>query len=306
VQGTAGIGTAHRTSHIALTPHRLWAGLALLLVSWWMAWFGPPPFSYYTFFPLWLGYILAIDGLTARRTGTSLFSRSPRHLAILFAFSVPLWWLFELANHFLNNWRYLLPYPYDFVTFTLVASLSFSTVMPAIFVTAEILRTFSPFAPPRHWIRLNPDNRRMAVISLCGLAIFVLSLAIPRFLFPLVWIGLFLALDPINDRLGNPSIVSQVRRGRWDTVIVLFAAGLTCGILWELWNVHSMPKWVYDVPFVDHPKLFEMPIVGYGGYLPFALEVFAVWSFLSGLLPRQTEGWLRFTGPYGESECGTL
>ena len=50
-----------------------------------MAWFGPAPFSEHTFFPLWLGYILAVDGFTARRVGTSLFSRDPRRFVLLLA-----------------------------------------------------------------------------------------------------------------------------------------------------------------------------------------------------------------------------
>ena len=89
-----------------------------------------------------------------------------------------------------------------------------------------------------------------------------------------------------------------MREGRWDTVLVLFAAGLICGWFWELWNVFSMPKWIYHVPLVNLPKLFEMPLLGYGGYLPFALEVFAAWSLLSGLVLGHDRAWLRFTRPY--------
>ena len=76
----------------------------------------------------------------------------------------------------------------------------------------------------------------------------------PRYLFPLVWIGLFLFLDPLNAVLGNPSLTAQVRLGRWDSVLALCAAGLVCGGFWEMWNVFSMPKWVYDVPFVGRPR----------------------------------------------------
>jgi hypothetical protein len=285
---------------------RLAVGLALALVSWWVAWFGPAPLSYYTFFPLWLGYILTVDALTALRAGSSLSERDPRRFVLLFVFSIPLWWLFEFANRYLGNWRYLIPYPYSPLEYRLVASLAFSTVMPALFVTAELLRTCQPFAPQRCWLRIDPGPRGLEAITLLGPALFVLSLAFPRFLFPFVWIGLFLALDPLNARLGNPSMTGQVRVGRWDTVLVLFAAGLVCGFFWEMWNVHSMPKWVYDVPFVGNPKLFEMPILGYGGYLPFALEVFAAWSLVNGLLRLGDGGWLRFTRPFsgrGDGGC---
>jgi len=283
---------------IADAPLRLWAGLALAIVSWWVAWFGPAPYSEYTFFPLWSGYILAVDGLTMRRAGTSLFARDRRRFVSLFVFSIPLWWLFEFANRYLDNWRYLVPRPYHPVKYALLASLAFSTVMPAIFVTAEVLRTFAPFAPERRWFRIDPGPPGLIALALVGLVTFLLSLAFSRYLFPLVWIGLFLALDPINELLGNPSITAQVREGRWDTVLVLFAAGLICGWFWELWNVFSMPKWVYHVPLVGWPKLFEMPILGYGGYLPFALEVFAVWSLLSGATIGHDRDWVRFARPY--------
>ena len=279
-------------------PLRLWGGLALLLASWWLAWFGPTPVSEHVFFPLWLGYILAVDGITARRVGTSLFSRDPRRFALLFAFSIPLWWLFEFANRYLENWRYLLSRPYHPVEYALLASLAFSTVMPAIFVTAELLRTITPFGRSRSWLRIDPGRVGLAALAMAGLVLFILSLVFSRYLFPFVWIGLFLALDPLNALLGHPSLTAQVREGRWDTVLVLFAAGLTCGWFWEMWNVNSMPKWVYDVPFAGSPKLFEMPILGYGGYLPFALEVFAAWSLLHGTLLGRDHGWVRFMRPY--------
>jgi hypothetical protein len=280
---------------MADAPPRLWVGLALVTVSWWVAWFGPTPFSEHTFFPIWLGYILAVDGLTMRRAGTSLFARDRRRFTSLYLFSIPLWWLFEFANRYLDNWRYLVPRPYHPVEYALLASLAFSTVIPAIFVTAELLRTFFPFAPERRWVRIDPGRVGLVVLALIGLVIFLLSLTFPRYLFSLVWIGLFLMLDPINALLGNPSIAAQVREGRWDSVLVLFAAGLICGWFWEMWNFLSMPKWVYHVPYVGWLKLFEMPILGYGGYLPFALEVFAAWSLLSGATLGHGRHWVRIT-----------
>ncbi|HEU5434119.1 MAG TPA: hypothetical protein VFU81_20785, partial [Thermomicrobiales bacterium] len=142
--------------------------------------------------------------------------------------------------------------------------------------------------------RIAPSRAGLAAIAAVGLATFVGSLAAPRYLFPLVWIGLFLFLDPVNALLGNRSLAAQARLGRWDTVLVLFAAGLTCGFLWEMWNVRSMPKWVYVVPFVPPVKLFEMPLPGYGGYLPFALEVYAAYQLLAGLFGRRPDAYLTF------------
>lgn len=44
--------------HLASVPRSLWLGLTPCLLTWWTAWFGPAPFSEYTFIALWLGSIL--------------------------------------------------------------------------------------------------------------------------------------------------------------------------------------------------------------------------------------------------------
>ncbi|HYH11394.1 MAG TPA: hypothetical protein VD789_03480 [Thermomicrobiales bacterium] len=281
-------------SGIGRVPPQLAIGIALVATVWPLAWFGPTPFSSYTFFPLWLGYILTVDGLTAIRSGTSLLSRSRGRFALLFAFSIPLWWVFEFANRFLQNWHYQLPRDYSTLTYALLCSIAFSTVMPAIFVTAELWRTLPFFQREVRWLRIAPSRTGLLAIAALGLLMFAGSLAFPKLLFPLVWIGGFLLVDPINRLTGGRSIAGQVARGRWDTVLVLFAAGLTCGFFWEMWNVLSMPKWTYEVPYVDFLKVFEMPILGYGGYLPFALEIYAAYHLLHTVLFRARDSYLTF------------
>jgi len=286
-------GTPPTTAQTAPPPW-LWLGLLLVAVAWPLAWVGPPPFSEHTFFPLWLGYILTVDGITRWRAGDSLLARNPARFALLFGFSVPLWWLFEVANRFLGNWRYLMPHPIGPVEYGLRASLAFSTVMPALFVTAELWRTFPPLARPIRWLRIAPSRRGLLLIALGGAAMVAGALLVPRQLFPFVWLGFFFLLDPLNALRGDKSIAAEVAERRWDTVVVLFAAGLTCGVFWEMWNINSMPKWVYEVPYVGFAKVFEMPILGYGGYLPFALEVYAAYHLLHRLLFRRRDGYLRF------------
>ncbi|MCX5879514.1 MAG: hypothetical protein NTY44_10440 [Deltaproteobacteria bacterium] len=53
-------------------------------------------------------------------------------------------------------------------------------------------------------------------------------------------------------------------------------AALLCGLFWEMWNFYSLAKWVYHVPFVQRFHLFEMPLLGYAGYLPFGMECLVV------------------------------
>lgn len=282
---------------IGRVPPHLAIGLALVAVAWPLAWLGPKPFSSYTFFPLWLGYILTVDGLTVVRAGTSLLSRSRGRFALLFVFSTPLWWLFELANQFLRNWHYHLPRDYSPLAYALLCSIAFSTVMPAVFVTAELWRTFPLFHREIRWLRIAPSRTGLLAIAAVGLVMCVASLAFPKVLFPLIWIGGFLAIDPVNRLTGGGSIAAQVARGRWDTVLVLFAAGITCGFFWEMWNSRSMPKWTYEIPYVDFLRVFEMPILGYGGYLPFALELYAAYHLFHTVLSHRPDTWLAFDDP---------
>lgn len=274
-------------------PWQLIIGVGLIVVAWPLAWFGPLAVSAFSFFPLWLGYILTVDGFTLRRTGTSLIARDGRRFLLLFVFSIPLWWLFEFANQYLQNWTYLQADRYTPFTYFALASIAFSTVMPAVFVTAEMYRGVGPLSSSRHWIRFVPTRKRLIAISVLGMVMFVASLIFPGVAFPLVWVGIFLLLDPINVLIGGKSLLSQVAEGRWDTILVLFAAAITCGFFWEMWNFWSLPKWVYHVPYVGHPKIFEMPVLGFGGYFPFALEIFAFYNLVHTLVFRRRDTYLR-------------
>ncbi len=278
-------------------PPQFIVGLVLIAATWPLSWVGPLPLSGYTFFPLWLGYILTVDGLALLRGGTSLLTRNAGRFALLFAFSIPVWWVFEFANEFLGNWRYVQATEYNPVAYAVLASIAFSTVMPAVFVTAELYRTFGVFKRPRRWIRIAPSRGGLIAIAALGLGMFVASLVFPDVAYPLVWIGLYLLLDVVNTLTGAKSGAEQVADRRWDTVLVLFAAGITCGFFWEMWNYWSLPKWVYEVPHVPDIKLFEMPIPGYGGYFPFALEIYASYHVLHTLIFRRRDTYLTFDDP---------
>lgn len=286
----------------SLSPRRLIClGGTLLLTSWAIAWFGPEPISWYTFFPLWLGYILAVDGLNRLRTGTSLLSRDAAGFVGLFLFSAPFWWMFEAINERLGSWHYRLPIDYPPLVYGFLASLAFSTVVPALFETAELYRSFTPLNRPIYWLRIAPSRTAMTRIALTGAVAMTLVLLFPEQAFPLTWLALFFIADPIADLLGHRSLSRQVAVGRWDTVLCLFAAGMTCGFLWEMWNYRSMPKWEYHVPYVGFGRIFEMPILGYGSYLPFALEIFSLWALAAPFLPGTKDSLIRFDSPVSDS-----
>jgi hypothetical protein len=130
-----------------------------------------------------------------------------------------------------------------------------------------------------------------------GLLMLLFSQIWPAAFFPLVWLSLFFLLDPIVTLLGGRSIAAQVRIGRWDTVVVLFVATLWCGFLWEMWNSRAMPKWTYELTYAEWFRLFEMPILGFGGYLPFGLELYSLYRLATLRLPDRYVADLRFDEP---------
>ena len=97
-----------------------------------------------------------------------------------------------------------------------------------------------------------------------------------------VWIAWVLLLDPINRARGRPSMIGALEAGNRAQPVAWLMAGLTAGVLWESINWVAAARWTYTVPFGGGLKLFEMPVLGFLGFAPFALESFAIWAFLGG------------------------
>jgi len=258
---------------------RALAGGLLVAVFWPANWFLPGMRTHVLFFPLWLGYVLCVDGWTELSRGSSLYARSPRRFALLFLISIPLWWLFELANERLGNWEYVGRDVLSDLEYTLLASLSFSTVVPAVLVSAEAARGWRWVERCANGPRLAPTPARLVGCFVLGLLMLAALLCWPRVCYPLVWVAGVFLLEPLAHVLGRRTLLTDLARGDWRPWVSLWAGVLVCGFCWELWNVRSFPKWIYHIPGIEGPKLFEMPLPGYLGYLPFALEVY-LWKEL--------------------------
>jgi len=255
-------------------PLRGRIGLALVMLAWPANWFLPGLRTQFFFFPLWLGYVLFLDGWCARRDGGSLWTRAPRGFALSFLLSVPLWWGFEAANQVLGNWEYLGRERFGDLEYALMCSLSFSTVVPAVLVSAEWARGLGWIERLPRGPRIVPTRALLAGLLAAGLAVLFLTLRWPRTCYPAIWIAPVLLLEPLMLAFSRRGLCSHLRHGDWRAWLALWTGGLVCGFFWELWNSRSYPKWIYHTPFVDGPRLFEMPLAGYLGYLPFALAVY--------------------------------
>lgn len=269
-------------------PLHGWIGLGLLLISWFLAWSRidlPGPAEQHTFFPLWLGFILFLDGLVFRRSGHSLATTSRSQFILMFPLSALSWWYFEFLNRSVQNWWY--PDRIDFgpVHYLLYSSLCFSTVLPAIFEIRDLLATVPAL---RHRFADGPRWRipHAALASaLFGVILLPLVPLFPDPLFFLTWVAPLALLAGALGLARVPSPFDPVQRGDWSPLLLLAYAALACGFFWELWNAFSSPRWAYAVPYVDRWPLFAMPAVGYTGYLPFGPICACFWLAWTSLLP---------------------
>lgn len=278
-----------------LTVPQLWLGLLLIAVFWPLNWFLEGLRTHLLFFPLWLGYILAVDGLVWLRKGDSLLTRNRRAFVGLFLVSAPVWWLFEVLNWRTVNWEYMARSEFSDLQYFLLASLSFSTVIPAVFGTAELVSTFA-------WLRrlprgpiIKPTRPVLITFLAIGLTMLAAMLIWPRTFFLFMWLSVYFILAPINARFGFRSLAEYTEHGDWRPVVAIWVGTLICGFFWELWNYYAWPKWIYHVAPFEFGYIFEMPIMGYGGYLPFGMELFALYHLITGLFGLRQDNYIQLS-----------
>ena len=262
-------------------PFYGWIGIILVSVFWYLNWTLTGLRTQWGFFFMWLGYSLTIDGLVYLKKGTSLIKRSIKKYLMLFIISVPTWWFFEIFNSVTENWHYIGRQYFTNFQFFLLASLSFSTVMPAVFGTAELVSCsgFITKIKIKKDLRISPATVKKYFISGCIMLLLVLLL--PKYFYYLLWASLYFMLDPLNYKLGNRSLIIYAKAVNWRPLISLAAGCLICGFFWEMWNYYSYPKWIYTLPYLNYAHIFEMPLPGYIGYIPFSFELFAIYNLIS-------------------------
>ena len=266
-----------------ILPYRGLLGLLLISVAWPLSWAQSGTSLHYTFFPLWLGFILAIDGLVLRRTGTSLIARSPKIMAAMFIVAMPYWWTFEAINNITHNWVYIGSERNSNVFDYLESSLAFSVVIPAVFEVSELIGSFGFIKRFARLPALFLSRPQVILVAFLGFSSLAALLIWPAYLFPVTWLCLFFIFDPVNYLAGRPSILAQVGNGDWRLVVAFGLGALVCGFFWEMWNNSAAVSWEYNIGFFDFARIFQMPLLGYGGYLPFGLETYAVFHFFVGL-----------------------
>jgi len=263
-------------------------GILLTAIAWLAAWGRFGIVTEFSFFPLWIGYILVLNGVSEVLLRDSLIRRMGLSFLALFVFSVPLWWFFELMNSFVHNWHYIFAHPISDLQYSIQASVDFSTVIPAVLSTGyclhRVLLRHSQFS---HCAPVQVRRSHLYLSVLIGIAAFCVLPIFPHETFPLVWIAPLLLLEPLAYIADTPSFSRLLENGRCQLAGSIMIAALFTGLWWETWNYYSLPKWVYTIPYVGFWKIFEMPLLGYLGYPFFGLIVFTYAGLISSILLKR-------------------
>ncbi len=275
-------------------PPWFWPGVVVGLVSWGVMWGQFPALGAlraYTFVPLWWGYIAALDGWVYARTGGhSPFTRGPVWLALVAASSSVGWFYFEYLDAFVaSNWYYphadAMPWPQVAVWF----ALAYTTIQPAIFEWYALLRSLGGLsARYTRGPRWEPSRTGWWTLLGLGLLLNTALVVWPTAFFWALWLGPTLVLAAALGLAGRWTPLHALREGDWGGGVLMGLATLFNYVLGEMWNHWSAPAnpnyWKYDVPFVGEPRLFEMPVLGFFGYLPFGLFCWLWWLHCAGVL----------------------
>ena len=269
-----------------------WVVLAALFVSWILAWtrfVWFEPCQRLTFVPLWFSYIALINALCVRQSGACPLSREPAFFLSLFPLSAVFWWFFEYLNQFVQNWFYI-GVDYGPLAYSAHATISFCTVLPAVYVTRVWISSFPWF---RNRFSGLPATGMISSKTLNWIVLFSASAGLlgvglfPEELFSLLWLAPLLILTALLHLAGRPTLFTAMARGDWRPAVSAALAALICGFFWEMWNFYSQAKWIYSIPYVYRFKIFEMPILGYMGYLPFGLLCIEITDLCEGSRLRQ-------------------
>ena len=277
-----------------------WIGLAILIVSETAMLARFEPFwTWHTPFA-WTGYIVLVDAIVYRKRGSSWLTRDFREFLFLAVVSIPLWVVFEGYNLLIRNWHYINLPPNPVVRY-LGYAWAFATISPAIFETAElvaVLRGSSKGAPRgRPAVVRTSDPKRLVSVELSTIDYVFLVAGMAMLLLPIIWpspylaapvfLGFIFLIDPVNAWSGDESLIGDHRKGSHERLKNLLIAGFICGGLWEFWNFWARAKWIYTVPILSDIKIFEMPLLGYFGFPPFAVECFTMYILVRRLFWRR-------------------
>jgi len=274
-----------------LFPWFGWIGLVVMTAGWALSWTRFEWFASvqrYSYIPLWAGFILLVNALCVKRCGRSPLTSETRAYLWSFPASSLFWWFFEYLNRYVWNWFYVGVRGISPLEYAVFATVCFASVLPGVTAVAWLLGSFKAFSDDVYcgMAKVNIRSRAsvvvMSLLSSVGLAGIVFF---PQFTYPLLWISPLMVFVLVQVLMKERSAFDVLASGNWSAVFRFAAASLICGLVWETWNYYSLAKWIYTIPWVHRWEIWEMPLLGFAGYLPFGVECVVVAAWID---PRLT------------------
>ncbi len=254
----------------------LYFGTLLLFAATLLLMFNNPFMKTWYYIFAWWSFILMLDSINFRLRGNSPLSEGVFKFLFMGFISVSVWLIFELFNLRLRNWSYF-DLPQGIFPRWLGYFLAFATVIPALIELSLLFqRIFRHRALKMFQVR--PTKYLFSGSVFFGILSIGSALLWPNLCFPLVWIGLYFFIEPLNYRLKTVTLWADIEKKNWVNFWSWIFSGLTAGFLWEFWNFWAGSHWEYSLPYLDFWRVFQMPVFGYLGFLPFALEIFVIWN----------------------------
>lgn len=256
---------------------------------------------------LWWGMTLILDGIVYyRRGGISIIASRPKEMLAISLASISGWMIFEYINFYVDrNWYYPRAHNMPVAEFFCYSMLASSAVFPISFEFYSLFNTFPKFQVKysNGWKLSVPKWICWVIIVLCLISMFIISF-FPDDLFFAVWLSPLLLFINLLYVLDIWTPFNLLKKGDWSPLLLLALSWLFSGLCVECWNYFSGTHldgvlktgntlyWAYSVPFVNKYHLFEMPLLGYMGYLPYGIYA-AIWwlvfSFMQGIPTQFTE-----------------
>lgn len=263
----------------------LYAAILLTLLGYTGRYIGLEPLhSQFFAFAAW-SYLLFADNLAWRFSGGSPAVSRPAEFLVLALWSLAFCCLAELLNLRLGAWQYM-DQPSSAGTRWAGFAFGWAALLPSLFVTSELLGAFGLFKGLRSGpLRVTPGLLRNFTAG--GALFLLLALAAPGTFWPLACAAFFLLAEPLNYRLGLPSLLREWEGGLPAKTLRLALAGLACGLLWNAWNGAAGAQRVFTAAFPG-PRLLGLPPAAYALFPLLALQAYSLCSLAAALRGGRT------------------
>lgn len=279
-----------------------WAGTLIFLIA---RLEEPKWFANWALVPLFWGFTLLLDGIVYRiNNGESMLSKRPTELFAMALVSISGWLVFEYMNFFINlNWVYPQANKVGHDEFILYAILGSSGFIPMCFEWYQLLRKVKVLS---NKYENGPKIKFPRWVSYTLLILFILFLFYtpfkPENFFYMVWMAPMFIIAIVLELMGIWTPFTPIKqKGDWTALLVFALTFLIQGLLLECWNYlsadHSVNPvftanpayWQYCIPFIPKWCIFEMPVLGYAGYLFFSIHCWLWWIIFARLMNVDTQ-----------------